>query len=568
MDALFAPRSLVPKQFHELSLRGRVVVSQLPQAVTTALLLLVLAVVRTSWLADPLVLWGGALTAVLTLACALVPWDRLPERSYLVVPVLDFVPIGLLFEGLFPNVLGVPFLAAIPVLWLVASAQLPRSAAALGALLTTAMLWVPVLLRPGPVVLSALTAPLLIPLMMLAIGTMAQVLVNSAEAKDAQLRRLLAAGERRERLLSTVLDSVEVGVLALDETGRPLLTNNGRLYDYAQQRLAPTETSARLELYDGAGAPLPAAATPIARAVAGESFSATLVRVGAPPGQQVLSVTARVMRDQDGRAEGSVLSFSDVSELVDALQAKDDFVAGISHELRTPLTSIRGYTELLAMDERLPSSAHSGLEVIERNADQLLSLVEDLLNAHRDAADLHRVPVDLVGMLEQSVAAAQPHAARTGVSVKSWAPDSLVLDCDPVRIGQVLDNLVSNAVKYSPSDSAVFVVGTCTADRAQVQVIDHGHGMSPEDMGKVFEKFYRSRTARMSTTPGLGVGLALCKAIVEQHGGTLTCHSALGEGTVFTLALPLTPAPVASSDVGPARPGADRSTDPGVVSRA
>ncbi|MFC6256271.1 ATP-binding protein, partial [Kocuria oceani] len=311
-----------------------------------------------------------------------------------------------------------------------------------------------------------------------------------------------------------------------------------------------------------AGAPLPPAATPVARAVAGESFSATLVRVGAPPGQQVLSVTARVMRDEHGRAEGSVLSFSDVTELVDALQAKDDFVAGISHELRTPLTSIRGYTELLAMDERLPSSAHNGLEVIERNADQLLSLVEDLLSAHRDAADLHRVPVDLVGLLEQSVAAAQPHAARAGVSVKSWAPESLVLDCDPVRIGQVLDNLVSNAVKYSPPDSAVFVVGTHTADRAQVQVIDHGHGMSPEDMGKVFEKFYRSRTARMSTTPGLGVGLALCKAIVEQHGGTLTCHSSLGEGTIFTLTLPLTPAPAAHPGGENGRPNADRSTDP------
>nr|WP_306438947.1 PAS domain-containing sensor histidine kinase [Kocuria sediminis] len=412
------------------------------------------------------------------------------------------------------------------------------------------MLWVPVLLRPGPVVLSALTAPLLIPLMMLAIGTMAQVLVNSAEAKDAQLRRLLAAGDRRERLLSTVLDSVEVGVLALDEIGRPLLTNNGRLHDHAQQRLAPPAASARLTLYDGAGAPLPPEATPIARAVGGESFSSILVRVGEPPAQQVLSVTARVMHDEHGRADGSVLSFSDVTELVDALQAKDDFVAGISHELRTPLTSIRGYTELLAMDDRLPASAQDGLEVIERNADQLLSLVEDLLNAHRDAADLHRVPVDLVGLLEQSVAAAQPSAARTGITVRTWAPDSLGLDCDPVRIGQVLDNLVSNAVKYSSAGSAVFVVGTCTEDTARVQVIDHGHGMTPEDAAKVFEKFYRSSTARMSTTPGLGIGLSLSKAIVDQHGGTLTCHSTLGEGTVFTLTLPLDPARAALPAAG------------------
>ncbi|MFF0943305.1 sensor histidine kinase [Kocuria sp. CPCC 205300] len=548
MDTLVARPPLAPWQFHDLSLRGRVVVSQMPQAVTTVLLFLVLAVFQAPLLADPLVLGAGGLTVALTMACALVPWDRLPDRSYLAIPVLDFVPIGLLFEGLFPHVLGVPFLAAIPVLWLVASAQLPRAAVPLGALLTVAMLWMPVLLRPGPVTASALSSPLLIPVMMLAIGTMAQILTNSAEAKDAQLRRLLAAGARRERLLSTVLDSVDVGVLALDETGRPLLTNNGQLHAHAQRRLGHAASSAPDPvLYDGAGAPVPPEASPIARAVAGESFSADLVRVGEPPARQVLSVTARVMRDEHGRAEGSVLSFSDVTELVDALQAQDDFVAGISHELRTPLTSIRGYTELLAMDDRLPDTAQAGLEVIERNADQLLSLVDDLLNAHRDAADLHVVPADLVALLEQATEAAQPHAEHAGITLKAWASDTLVVDGDPVRLRQVLDNLVSNAIKYSSADSTVFVLGTHTDDSAQVQVIDHGHGMSPEGVRRVFEKFYRGADARMSTTPGLGIGLALSKAIVEQHGGSLTCHSSLGEGTVFTLTLPLT----SSRAVGP-----------------
>ena len=243
-------------------------------------------------------------------------------------------------------------------------------------------------------------------------------------------------------------------------------------------------------------------------------------------------LTACVMRDEHGRAEGPVLSFSVVTELV----------AGISHELRTPLTSIRGYTELLAMDDRLPGSAQTGLEVIERNADQPLSLVDDLLNSHRDAADLHVVPADLVALPEQSAEAAQPHTERAGITVKAWAPDTLVVGCDPVRLRQVLDNLISHAIKYSPPNSTVFVLGTQSGDSAQVQVIDHGHGMSPEDVRRVFEKFYRGATARMSTTPGLGIGLALSKAIIEQHRGTLTCHSTLGEGTVFTLTLPMTSA--------------------------
>ena len=256
---------------------------------------------------------------------------------------------------------------------------------------------------------------------------------------------------------------------ALPETGRPLLTNNGHLHAHAQQRLARTSSSSAIPvLYDEAGAP----------------FSS------------MARLTACVMRDEHGRAEGPVLSFSVVTELV----------AGISHELRTPLTSIRGYTELLAMDDRLPGSAQTGLEVIERNADQPLSLVDDLLNSHRDAADLHVVPADLVALPEQSAEAAQPHTERAGITVKAWAPDTLVVGCDPVRLRQVLDNLISHAIKYSPPNSTVFVLGTQSGDSAQVQVIGHGHGMSPEEVRRVFEKFYRGATARMSTTPGWASG--------------------------------------------------------------
>ena len=256
---------------------------------------------------------------------------------------------------------------------------------------------------------------------------------------------------------------------ALPETGRPLLTNNGHLHAHAQQRLVRTSSSSAIPvLYNEAGAP----------------FSS------------MARLTACVMRDEHGRAEGPVLSFSVVTELV----------AGISHELRTPLTSIRGYTELLAMDDRLPASAQTGLEVIERNADQLLSLVDDLLNSHRDAADLHVVPADLVALPEQSAEAAQPHTERAGITVKAWAPDTLVVGCDPVRLRQVLDNLISHAIKYSPPNSTVFVLGTQSGDSAQVQVIGHGHGMSPEEVRRVFEKFYRGATARMSTTLGWASG--------------------------------------------------------------
>ncbi|MUN64050.1 PAS domain-containing protein [Kocuria sediminis] len=550
--------SLDRLSFHELSMRRRVLLSQLPFSVTTVVLVLGVWVAHEPLRGDLQLLLATALTLVLTALCVLAPWDRLPDGAFLAVPVLDFVPLTLLREATLTWVTGVGIMAAFPVIWLAASGRLPRAAAPIGFLLSLAMVWVPLLVPPRPLTLQMVTAPLLIPFMLLGIGITVQVLSNSMErqnaeltAKDAQLRRLLDVTARRERLLQTVMDTVDVGVLAVDEDGHDVLMNRRqrRIHELSLPEGMSDGTEADLLIYaDAEGTPLPAEQRAAARAVRGESFSDVLVWAGRAPVQRVLSVSARVMRDDDGRPEGSVLSFNDVTELVAALQAKDDFLAGVSHELRTPLTSIRGYTELLAMDEGLPGHVRSGLEVIERNADQLLVLVEDLLGTASSALEPQLVPADLVQVVEQSVAAAGPKAAAGGVDLHVEAPRRLVLECDPVRIGQVLDNLLSNAIKYSPSGGPVTVSVTPAGRTVQLRVADRGMGMRPQDAEDVFGRFFRSTNARMSAIPGLGLGLAVAREIVERHGGSIRCESVLGEGTVFTVLLPL---------AGPGAAGAD-----------
>jgi signal transduction histidine kinase len=110
---------------------------------------------------------------------------------------------------------------------------------------------------------------------------------------------------------------------------------------------------------------------------------------------------------------------------------------------------------------------------------------------------------------------------------------------DPLRITQVLENLLSNAIKYSPEGGAITVVARPEADRVVLSVTDTGTGMSPEDTAKVFDKFFRTRSARESTVPGTGLGLSITKAIVEGHGGTISCSSQHGRGTTFTITLPV-----------------------------
>ncbi|MGX5357947.1 sensor histidine kinase [Kocuria sp. KH4] len=541
--------SLDRLRFHELSMRRRVLLSQLPFTVTTAVLVLGVWVAHAPLRGHLQLHLATALTLVLTALCVLVPWDRLPDGAFLAVPVLDFVPLTLLREATLTWVTGVGIMAAFPVVWLAASGRLPRAAAPLGFLLSLAMVWVPLLVPPRPLTVQLFTAPLLIPVMLLGIGITVQVLSNSMErqnaeltAKDAQLRRLLDVTARRERLLQTVMDTVDVGVLAIDEDGHDVLMNRRqrRIHELSLPEGRSDGAEADLLIYaDAEGTPLPAEQRAAARAVRGESFTDLLVWAGRAPAQRVLSVSARVMRDDDGRPEGSVLSFNDVTELVAALQAKDDFLAGVSHELRTPLTSIRGYTELLAMDDGLPGHVRSGLEVIERNADQLLVLVEDLLGTAGSVLEPQLVAADLVQVVEQSVAAAGPKAAAGGVDLRVEAPRRLVLECDPVRIGQVLDNLLSNAIKYSPSGGPVTVSITPAGRAVQLRVADRGMGMRPQDAEEVFGRFFRSANARMSAIPGLGLGLAVARKIVERHGGGIRCESELGEGTVFTVVLPL-----------------------------
>lgn len=541
--------SLDRLSFHELSMRRRVLLSQLPFSVTTVVLVLGVWVAHAPLRGDLQLHLATALTLVLTALCVLVPWDRLPDGAFLAVPVLDFVPLTLLREATLGWVTGVGIMAAFPVVWLAGSGRLPRAAAPLGFLLTLAMVWVPLLVPSRPLTVQMVTAPLLIPFMLLSIGITVQVLSNSMErqnaeltAKDAQLRRLLAVTARRERLLQTVMDAVDVGVLAIDEDGHDVLMNRRqrRIHQLSLPEGMSDGAEADLLIYaDAEGTPLLPEERVAARAVRGESFSDVLVWAGRAPAQRVLSVSARVMRDDDGRPEGSVLSFNDVTELVAALQAKDDFLAGVSHELRTPLTSIRGYTELLAMDDGLPGHVRSGLEVIERNADQLLVLVEDLLGTASSALEPQLVSADLVQVVEQSVAAAGPKAAAGGVDLHVEVPRRLVLECDPVRLGQVLDNLLSNAIKYSPSGGPVTVSVTPAGRAVQIRVADRGMGMRPQDAEDVFGRFFRSPNARMSTIPGLGLGLAVAREIVERHGGSIRCESALGEGTVFTVVLPL-----------------------------
>jgi signal transduction histidine kinase len=228
---------------------------------------------------------------------------------------------------------------------------------------------------------------------------------------------------------------------------------------------------------------------------------------------------------------------------MEADRMKDEFLALVSHELRTPLTSIVGYLELLRDDEDELGSEQGQrfLEVIERNATRLQRLVDDVLFAARAEAGrmgLAKRKIDLVEVIEESVAAAGPKAEDNGVLVRSEVERMPPFEGDPDRLGQALDNLISNALKFTPPGGRVDVSLRNLGERARIEVRDTGLGMAEDDRARAFDRFFRASATR-DHAPGVGLGLTIVKTIVEGHGGTIELASREGAGTTFTIELPL-----------------------------
>jgi signal transduction histidine kinase len=231
------------------------------------------------------------------------------------------------------------------------------------------------------------------------------------------------------------------------------------------------------------------------------------------------------------------------AQLLELDQMKDEFVALISHELRTPLTSIRGYVELLRQD--LPNAPleqqEKFLSVVERNADRLLVLVNDLLfmaQIEVGKVELNRVETDLVSLAEECVAAAQPVAEERRIEVKIGSQSRPVLSADRARLAQVLDNLLSNALKFTPPGGEVEIRIAASEDTASLEMSDTGMGISAEDQTHLFSSFFRSSSANAAAVPGTGLGLAISKGIVEAHGGEISVQSREGHGSTFRIVLP------------------------------
>jgi signal transduction histidine kinase len=223
-----------------------------------------------------------------------------------------------------------------------------------------------------------------------------------------------------------------------------------------------------------------------------------------------------------------------------AERIKDEFIARVNHEFRTPLTAINGYLEMLG-DPELPSESRDGfLQRVQRNSDRLLALVNDMLLAAQVAADgreFVRAPADLAVLARTSVDANRPLARAKGLTIAAEAARPVFADVDVRRMGQALERLILNAIKFT--ETGTITVGAETRDgHAVLFVRDTGVGLSPEDQTRVLAPFRRSADAERAEVQGPGLGLSIVKTIAEGHDGEVTIESSPGRGTTVGLAVP------------------------------
>ena len=225
--------------------------------------------------------------------------------------------------------------------------------------------------------------------------------------------------------------------------------------------------------------------------------------------------------------------------------AKDEFISTISHELRTPLTSMNGFVELLLdeSDDPLTEQQRSFLATVRRGSIRLERLVNDLLLVAQLRAgklDIRKTNADAVEVARQSVEAAQAHAGQQAVQLSLTAPPHpILIEADVVRLAQAIDNVLSNAIKFTPEGGCVDVTLAENGDRVTVTVADTGTGMTAADIDRLFERFFRTDSAQANHIQGTGLGLPIVKAIVEAHGGTIAITSEPNIGTSFGISLPL-----------------------------
>jgi two-component system phosphate regulon sensor histidine kinase PhoR len=514
--------------------------------ISAAELVVVVAVIvfAPTALTVPALFVGIGCLFILCGVTAIVPWERVPRRWRVALPMLNILAIGLV-RAAEPH-LGSGLLLVFPVIWLARAFTARETAAGVG--LSIAAIWAGRAFAGGPLVVVDFGTLVLLPITLGFVATIVYLAARRTRAQSVLLRqhsRLIESSlerlSRQQTLLGEVLNTVGFGILVFNHKKQVIFVN--RTYRRWLDAFGePRDASVFHSVYrPDRVTPYPEEERPFIRAINGREYDNVVIWVGEPGKRRAAyAATARMIRDAHDEQMAGLIVLKDVTQELDAVRARDDLVGSVTHELRSPLTSILGYLDLVSEADLAPETREQ-VRVASGNAERLLVIVNDLLRAAGDAdknLPFSFVRGDVTEIAREAVAAQLLFAEEHEVELTVEAPDAVYAMIDQVRMRQLMDNLVTNAIKYNREWGEVMVRIVENDGAVTIEVRDTGQGIPEADLPRIFDRFYRTRSARTSTTVGSGLGLAITREIVENHGGELSVESVYGLGSTFRVTIP------------------------------
>ncbi|MGL4255916.1 MAG: sensor histidine kinase [Microbacterium sp.] len=485
---------------------------------------------------------------VLTLATLAIPWARLPRQAVLAIPFLDALAIGLVASN---TELRFGFLWVFPVMWVAMHfrvAYLAVMLALIGAILLVDSTAAPsnqAALRIFTVLLSLTFIGITAHLAMRQTHALRRLLSRQAGRLTVALGRASA----QERRTNEILNGVDTGVARLSPSGEVLAVNDAYARLYGLDPLDPSLPARSVEYTELRGMPVPPSARPFARAARGELFVDARVWLFTQAGEwRVLSVTAKPLAASDDEDASILLVVHDVTAITHAQRERERLSAMASHELKHPLTVMIGNAELALETEDLTPKMRQRLEAIVSASERMLEMANSMLHTSRTAFSAREAfdDLDLRQIVVDSVDSFRATANAHEVEIALELDERLPVTADGFRVRQVIDNLVSNAIKYTAREGRVRVVGELDGPMVSLVVSDTGIGIAANDLPNILTPYFRTEKAK-ETASGTGLGLGITREIIAAHGGTLSIDSEAGVGTTVSVRLPRSARAVATT---------------------
>lgn len=490
-------------------------------------------------LAIPLFVVGIGLVVVTTLIALIVPWQRLPRSAVTVLPLLDVLAVG--FTTNAPD-LRLGFLWVFPVVWLATYFSMPWVFTGIAFSSLCLVAFADRSGEPADVLLRVLTVVVTLSFLGVTVRIGAQrsgAARRLLERRSEQVNRAAERAETNQQRVTQIIDALGIALVVVTAQGRILQMNDAYRTLYGRDRYGAALPSASVEYDARRGRALAPDRTTLARAAAGEELHAERVWLFDGAGQwRALEVTTQEMAATGAGERIALVVIDDVTALLEAAEERRALAAIVSHELRNPLTAIIGHIELLRERDDLPGRVPAQIEVIANAGERMQDLVTSMQTHNGRPTQDPFEPVDLRQVVQASAASFAPQITAARQELTLEGAERLLITGDAFRLRQVVDNLVGNAVKYTPTGGRIAVRLGENDGQAEVTVTDTGMGIAEDELPRLFEPYFRTDRAVRGGISGTGLGMGIARDIVVAHDGAILVASEVGVGTTVTLRFP------------------------------